>query len=372
MTMDQKLVCGKDACTGCMACVAVCPKNAITVKDTLSAYNAVIDEGLCINCKRCEKVCQNLHPTVKHVPIAWYEGWAKEQVIRSHASSGGIATALATGFIQNGGYVCSCVFEQGKFTFQLTNREEDIWRSMGSKYVKSNPESAYVLVREALRSGKRVLFIGLPCQVAGMKRFVGETLQEQLYTVDLICHGTPSPKVLEIFLHQYQKTLANINMIQFRIKAKMQLVVDDEGIVKKGVSDCYTISFLNGINYTENCYHCNYASSDRVSDLTLGDSWGSENTQAHKKGISLVLCQTEKGQDLLDKCNVQLSFADIDRAIGNNHQLVHPSHCPDKRTWFFDGIGNGKKYNRMVWRLYFKQCFKQFVKKCLMEMRLIS
>ena len=200
-------VCEKDHCTGCMACVNICPKCAITIKDDIRSYNAEIDENLCIKCDLCHRVCQNNYSIVFNPPQHWFQGWAEDSELRKRGSSGGVASAIMSGFIKSGGYVCSCLLKDGIIGFELTNDPGIIPCMSGSKYVKSNPQSVYKEIKSLLKSGEKILFIGLPCQVEGLKRFVGDDLSEKLYTVDMICHGTPSPKILDIYLSQHGKSL---------------------------------------------------------------------------------------------------------------------------------------------------------------------
>ena len=364
-------VCQADQCTGCMVCMEVCPQDAITIYDSLNAYNAEIDPTKCIGCNLCHKICQNNREVEFVKPIQWHQGWAEDIAVREGGSSGGAASALMRAFVKSGGYVCSCLFQDGEFVFETTNELSELSKFTGSKYVKSNPQGAYKQVKELLQKGEKVLFIGLPCQVAALKIFVGEKLQENLYTADLICHGTPSPKLLELFLKQYDYTLKDLKDIKFRVKGKFQVREGYKGITTTGVTDSYLISFLNGICYTENCYRCQYARLERVSDITLGDSWGTELADDEmRKGISLLLCQTEKGVRLAEGAGLKLMRVDLDRAVAQNAQLKTPMKRPAARDDFFQKIGSGKKYNKVIFKLYPKQSMKQWVKGILIKAHL--
>lgn len=365
-------VCQVNQCAGCMACVDICPKNAIKIEDSLTAYNAVIGDA-CINCGACHKVCQKNSPASMIAPQTWYQGWAKQDTVREAGSSGGFAMALAEAFINNGGEVCSCVFSNGKFTFDIVNRIEDLEKFSGSKYVKSSPIGIYKKIREKLKTGLSILFIGLPCQVSALRNFVGEKLSQNLITVDLICHGSPSPKILDCFLQQYGVKLSDCKDIRFRVKGRFRLEKDYKGFTPKGVSDRYLISFLNALTYTENCYTCQYATLDRVSDITLGDSWGSKLDESEwKKGISLVLCQTEKGKKLLDSAELSLFPVDLQDAIAHNHQLDYPSIKPQNRELFFENISGGMPFNRAVFRALPKKCIRQDVKSAMIKLHIIN
>ena len=196
----MKTVCAKDMCAGCMACINMCKKSAITIVDDYKTYNAVIDEVKCVNCGLCEKICPNVKCVEQVNPIFWKEGWALNPEIRSNASSGGIASSIIYSFIKNGGYVASCMLNKGEFVFELTNSTQRAEQFVGSKYVKSNPKTIYIDIERKLQEGKKVLFVGLPCQVAALKNFSRN--QDNLYTVDLICHGSPSPELLKMYLKE--------------------------------------------------------------------------------------------------------------------------------------------------------------------------
>lgn len=166
--------------------------------------------------------------------------------------------------------------------------------------------------------------------------------QDDLYTVDLICHGSPSPELLKMYLKEKSVDIEELEGLNFREKTSFGLrsVGKNNGFPR--IVDMYTYAFLKSIDYTENCYSCRYASQSRVSDISLGDSWGSElSEEEKKKGISLVLCQTKKGEELLKKSNVELFDADITRAIQLNHQLEYPSRIPSSRMFFFENLEKG-------------------------------
>ena len=368
----MKTVCEKNKCAGCMVCVEACPKKAISIQDEISFYNAVIDNK-CIDCGLCYKMCpqKNTHEFIK--PKVWYQGWAKNDSVRGNSSSGGLATALSLNFVNNGGIVYSCCFEKGKFVFSKATNKEEVKRFVGSKYVKSNPKGVYSAIKSDITNSNKVLFIGLPCQVAALKKYIGEPNHKSLFTVDLICHGTPSPKLLELFLNQYNRTLESMDEITFRKKTKMQIWGDNEGIIKKGVSDKYTIAFVNGLTYTENCYECSFAKTERISDITLGDSWGNQlSPEENKKGISLVLCQTKKGEELLENSDIELVDVNLEQAISKNKQLRHPSIMPKRRRKFFESIKQRKSVNKEVFKSYPLQCLKQNVKETLIGLKIIK
>ena len=335
----MKTVCELNMCNGCMACVEKCHRNAITIKDDLKYYNALIDTKKCVDCGLCTKVCPRENDNDMSKPKWWYQGWADSE-IREYASSGGAASAIIRTFIKNGGYVASCLFDSGKFVFEVTNEMAVARKFAGSKYVKSNPEKIYGKIQSLLKANQKVLFIGLPCQVAAVNQFIKD--KTNLVTADLICHGTPSPYLLKKCLQEYGHDINTLTDINFRIKSLYELNRDGKPIAAFHTMDNYLIAFLHSYDYTENCYSCKSATLDRVSDITLGDSWGTELSGEVKNGVSLILCQSEKGKELIESAGLNLLDVDINNAISHNEQLNKPSKCSKSRDQFFE---NYNRYN---------------------------
>ena len=327
-----------------MACVDACSQKAIVVQDEITHYNAVIDPEKCVECGACYRVCQNngFDEESLHEPVAWHQGWAKDPEVRKNSSSGGFAQAISRAFLDEGGVVCSCRFLNGEYAFALATTPEEAAAFCGSKYTKSNAIGAYTQVKEALRQGNRVLFIGLPCQVAAMKRYIPKKWQEQLYTIDLICHGTPSPKILSGFLAENGRKTAHDSDVTFREGNRYQLRQKGKAIVGFSDQDAYSYAFLKCAIFTDNCYRCRFAQTKRGGDLTLGDSWGSDlPPEEHRRGISLALVQTEKGRHLLSIAPLHLAEVDSSCAIAHNGQLSHPSVPHPRREAVLSAIRGG-------------------------------
>ena len=365
----MKTVCNLNQCAGCMACVDICPKQCVSIEDDIQYMNAVIDQEKCVNCNACHKVCGQNNPAELLKPLEWYQGWAKEE-IRSKSSSGGLASTLERTFIDNGGVVAACKLIEGDFKFALARTREELNGFAGSKYVKSNPIGIYRKVKSELVKGNKVLFLGLPCQVSSMKNYVGERYQDNLYTIDLICHGTPSIKILRKALKEYGTDINNCKEILFRRNDRFNVEYDLKYLTADGIQDFYTKAFLRGIDYTDNCYSCHYATDRRVGDIMLGDSWGSELVDELPKGVSLIFVQNEKGKELLKMVDVVLKDVDLDKAKVPNTQLCHPTEIKPEHDVFFKHFMKGRSFKYSVTMAWPKECFKTEIKCTLNKMGL--
>lgn len=361
----MEFVCEKNKCNGCMACIEVCPKKCIKIQDNIKNYNAVIDKTECLECGMCKKICPNNSIISKTKPVEWHQGWADPDV-REHSSSGGAASAIVNGFIKSGGYVASCLLKDGEFIFDITNNPDIAKAFSGSKYVKSNPINIYKKVKKRLETNK-VLFIGLPCQVEAIKRVTKSS--KNLYTIDLICHGTPSPQLLNKFLKEHNIDIKKSDDVKFRKNVIYGTEVDKRYITQEGIDD-YMLTFLDSIDYTDNCYSCNFASFERVGDVTLGDSWGTQYKEEEKNGVSLILVQSEKGKELLKMTDMELVDVDIDTAIRDNHQLRHPSIIKPEREKFLNMIMSGKTFAYSTFCIYKKRIVKRYIKRVLFKLHI--
>lgn len=362
----MKTVCDIE-CNACYACHDVCPNNAITIEESMSYSKAKIDVTKCTNCNLCAKVCPNINAPELKRPELWYQGWSANKETRRRASSGGIASELIYYCIKNGYYVCACRFVDGEFVFSCTNDLTIASSFAGSKYVKSRPQGAYLAVRKLLVAGEKVLFIGLPCQAAGLQNFIPERLKERLIIVDLICHGTPASSLLKSVLKECAIEVSALTEFKFRDGASFSISTN-ESISKNIKLDTYLLGFLKGDYYTENCYKCKYACINRVADITLGDSWGTDLTDELKNGVSLILVQTRKGENLIKESEVKLFDVDINRAVASNGQLSHPTEKNAKVDLFYEKMKKTnsfyKSFFRIEKKLYLKQLVKILLYKC--------
>lgn len=334
-------------CNGCGACSAVCPKRAISMKpDSLGFLRPEIEQGKCVDCERCIRACTYRNLPERRSPVAAYAAVNREQRLLAASSSGGAFAALAKGMIADGGYVCGVELnleEGAKVRHRVIHDERDLPGLQGSKYVQSNIEPVFMEIRRLLADGKRVLFSGTPCQVAAMKAFLGRE-DPNLYTVDIVCHGVPSPGQFGAYVQSLQKRhRSRMTHFCFRDKTygwgKVGSVRFENGEILELPCEhsAYYSLFMSGDLQRESCLNCPYASGERCSDLTMGDYWGIERFQPEllsenggpiqkDKGVSALLVNTDKGSELLriGQASLGLYRAEPKHVIAGNSQLRHP------------------------------------------------
>lgn len=367
----------KKDCCGCAACADVCPKGAIVmIEDEYGFRYSSIDNDLCINCGACANVCP-LKKFSFSIPKAAYVATNKnkEQLLKS--ASGGVFSALATRAIEEGWIVYGAAYELVDkniiVSHQRVTSKSDLIKLQGSKYVQSKTDDVFSKVKNDLKNGHSVLFSGTPCQVSAIKNFVG-SLSVKLFTIDIICHGVPSIKMLNNYFEMLGKKHGGfVSEFVFRDKTKgwgmtaaAQITKHDgkqKQILVPGNNSSYFNSFLKSETYRESCYSCKFASKERVGDLTIGDYWGIKEAHPEifnkdgffeEQGISCILVNSEKGEYLVksygDSLNMKLST--FEKVAKENHQLSNPSVKPSNRddvlhTYLTEGFDVLEKCNKL-------------------------
>lgn len=342
-------ICDKENCTGCGLCQYLCPKQCISFQmDPLGVEYPIIDQTKCISCNICKNICPSLKLWQGQEIKSAFVAWSTNLEVRNQGASGGIAQEIYRWALRNDYCVYGVTFtkENGAIYIKVTN-EEDIKSVRNSKYVYSNLKGCFSQIDEDWKNQKNILWIGLPCQVAAIKKLASKRKQEDhLITVDLICHGTPPNRYLEEHLDylekKYQKKIKNISFrnpnSQYRFCLYDQK--NEKFYCKKpDENDTYFKGFMSNLILRENCYHCHYAKEKRISDITIGDVDGSKFLSIpEKKQISLVLISTKKGKDffncLIKEKRVKVIKQDIKKGTEKNQALHHPSKKHPKRYLF--------------------------------------
>ena len=335
----------KHNCCGCSACSSICPKHCITMQaDNEGFLYPKVNEADCIDCGLCEKVCHELHPFEERKPQKVYAAINKDEEVRLKSSSGGIFYLLAEKTIAEGGVVFGARFdEQWQVVIDYAETMEDVKAFMGSKYVQARTATAYADAKRFLTERRKVLFSGTPCQIAGLHHFLRKPY-DTLLSVDIICHGTPSPKVWGLYLDEVVTAGRKaINDVQFRNKRNgwkafnftMEYNKDEQSVslCSHHQQNHFMRAFLRDMILRPSCYQCQAKSGRSHSDITIADFWGI-NTEMPEmdddKGTGLVLVNTNKGLSAIDwnKINHKETTAEVALRHNSAYNLsvyVHPN-----------------------------------------------
>lgn len=384
-------ICNYEECTGCAACCNVCGVNAITLKPNIYGYlHPIIDQRLCTNCGACKKVCPNNHFPTFYYPLKSYAGHANNPLEQISSSSGGIASAISRYLLRKGYVIYGCTGKDYLNVHHIRVDKEDLLDYLkGSKYVQSKIGYIFKDIKNDLINRIKVLFIGTPCQVSGLLSYIPQKFQENLITIDFVCHGVPSQQILTqaIEYNISSKRRKKISEIKFRTKNKIRgksdtyksnygmfLYNEDKLIFsKKFPLGSYITAFLNALTYRESCYQCHYAKPERVSDITLGDYKFSNEKYNKLKGsnriLSKIIINTKKGQTLFSELfkNKIIDWQEINfnSLLDNNSQLTQPMNCPENRRKFLkDYPTNGYKcIPKLIFRYQLRCIFNLFLNK---------
>lgn len=254
-----------------------------------------------------------------------FAAWAKVPNIRS--TSGSVAYQASVAFILQGGVVYGCVESAGKVKHIRVSTTEEVDALCGSKYVQSDISAVYKQIKEDLKNGIRVLFIGVPCQVYAVKMHFRQSL-DTLYLMDILCHGVPSQQMLDEHLASIAKG-REIKSISFRDGDEYCMKIVGNGWERRAsfLHDAYIAGFLNSITLRESCVSCRFASGVRYSDITIGDFWGLGSNEPfdviHPSKVSLVIPSSQKGQEIINYLVESVEFYErpIEEAINGNYPL---------------------------------------------------
>lgn len=383
------IICEIEQCTGCSACLNICTHNAISMqKGTNGHLFPVIDDELCVKCKQCVNICPNNILPDFHTPISSYVATAQDSQESVTSTSAGIASAFSRYIVESGGVVYgSCGDNCLKVQHIRISNSEEVEKLKGSKYVQSSIGETFHQLREDLKKGLTVLFIGTPCQVAGLYKFLKKGY-ENLYTIDLICHGVPSQQILNDALKAYLPD-TNLEEIRLRFREKEKgkslygLFMED----KQGHSlyrsiypdNEYITGFLCGMYYRESCYRCHYARPERISDITVGDYWDYEKKiqlDNANGGLSMLIVNTPAGQHLLELSQARINSlpSNYSDFVRRNGQLDHPL----KRYHHYDDFIKDYEEHGFLWASHNnlkeekqrvrKAILKKWIKDCILSM----
>ena len=391
-----KLYTTKEECCGCTACMNICKKQAISMESDIDGFMyPIVNNDLCVECGLCKTVCafQN-EPVTYTKPLATYAAANRNQSVLTLSASGGVFAALASVVFEKGGVVFGCAFNHDMVPEHIcVDNLIDMKKLQGSKYVQSSINTTYAKSRKFLKEGRWVLFTGTPCQIAGLKSYLGKDYNT-LITADLICHGVPSVALFKGYIKHLEAKL-NGKVIDFKFREKSKgggylgkVFYEKNGVVRKkfipSYISYYYSYFLKGDIFRENCYKCKYASGSRQGDFTMGDYWGIENAHPeinNRNGVSVLLVNSIKGMDIIENLTklLTLTKSTFEQARVQNNQLRQPTVKSDRRELIlkmwreggYQALGDEyRKLNKkqlMVFRLKMlvPQSAKRLLKKLL-------
>ena len=355
-------------CCGCTACASICPHNAISMKpDTLGFLYPEVDMEKCVDCGLCEKVCafnDNYDTSLSLSQPDVYAARHKDMQEIETSRSGAAFIALSDWVIEHGGIVYGAGYtDHFRVVHKRAVSKEERNEFKGSKYVQSDLTGVFRQVKADLKAGLLVMFSGTPCQTAGLNSYVGKKLRENLYLVDIVCHGVPGPFIWRDYLAYLERKHGDkICWVNFRDKQLYGWTAHHESFkfVNGGGKMTFTYTFYKHIMFRHSCGVCPYTNTHRPSDITLADFWGWEKTDptfnVDDKGVSLVLINTEKGRKLFEavKDNMNIIPVKLEDCLQPNLQhpsIIHPKRMDFERDYARKGFEYVmKKYGDMGWR----------------------
>lgn len=343
-----------DRCSGCGACKNLCPQKCITMEPNSEGFlYPKIDAEKCTECIVCEKNCPALQKYNDVNTPKCYAAVNMDKDIQQSSSSGGVFYLLALRTIKEGGVVYGAVYspKKKKVEHYRTNDIADIQLFMGSKYVQSDLGNSFLIVKSDLENKKTVLFSGTPCQIIGLKSFLRKEYAN-LITVDVICHGVPSEKLLQKYLEyietKHHQKIKNINFrckqIDWRSFGISNFFSDGKILYQSKNVNPYMRLFLNDFCLRRSCYDC-YAKKHNDSDITLGDFWGIERIDpkmCDDNGTSIVIMRSKKGEEFIKAISNGIRYVEVDYydAIQENSAEYESVMCPKQRSTFYDDMNN--------------------------------
>lgn len=358
----SKIICDSNKCTGCMLCKEVCNVDAIyQVEDKLGFLYTEIDTNKCVSCNKCVKICpSNLE--VKHNlnNRKVYSFINNDLKILKKSSSGGVFYEIAKNFIKNKGIVYGvCLNKDMKVEYKRVTHIKELESVLSSKYIQCYLGDTYKKVSSDLDNGKRVLYVGTPCTVNSLKKYLGKEYKN-LLTIDLLCHGVPSQKFFDSYINNvkndFDKDIIGYNFRNKRYGWETKTIElklsNNKSQYIKEFKDPYMIAFNKRLSTRVACDTCKYSGVNRVGDITLGDFWGINNFDKNidnKSGVSIVMSNNQIGEDVIARVKENFEIKSVDEIFaikGNGALQAKNINVKDKIDFMEEFHKNGFTYVR--------------------------
>jgi len=375
-------------CTGCAACLNICPHDAIVMKGNSEGFDyPLVQKELCTDCDLCRKTCPVLSkdhlPKFRAIPDV-FAAWHRNQEIRLQSSSGGVFSAFASSILEQGGVVFGAVFDKDFSVYHKSiDSEENVDELRRSKYIQSRVGNSFREVKHHLEGGSLVLFVGTPCQTAGLLSYLKKPFYN-LFTCALVCTGAPSPKVFRQYLKYIEQTY-NSSVASYSFRDKREGWACKEAIRFNNGKEVFgreNNSALPSFYYAfshkallsrKSCYVCPFKGLPGYADIILGDFWSIRNQEPNlddDKGTSMVLVNSDKGQKLLNISEKYLSLKSCPfRYIQFNSTLMRSARCPKKRAKLFTDIDHVPF--EQLYQKYMRppNALEKFIKKTIFSLK---
>lgn len=357
------IITDKKQCSGCGACIQICPKRCIVMQADAEGFDyPVADLSACTNCNLCNKICPvQTSRCGNNDVLSTYAAYARQDEVRMQSSSGGLFTLLADKILEQNGVIFGAAFDNSFLVHHIAVQNKDELEDLrGSKYLQSRAENTFDETKHFLDTGHTVLYTGTACQIAGLKAFLQKEY-ENLYTADVLCHGVPSPTVWKQYLYEQSKTYGgDIKRTLFRQKCSgwktysVELHFSNSTEYRQVFSkDWFMKLFLQNICLRPSCYDCKFKELHRPSDITIGDCWGIDQYMPgmdDDKGTSVVLVHSAKGQVLFDAISSKIVYrkAETDELLPPTADSRKSVPMHPRRKAFFKKLANGVSIEKLV------------------------
>lgn len=350
-----------DRCTGCGLCESVCPKQAISFVDSETGFPVPkVNPDVCVHCGICARSCEKTRSLTGSEEHEYYEAWIHQDKERRHSTSGGIVIALAKHILSLGGIVFGVTMEGAERPHYISvDKEEELVKIRGARYLQADASGCYRKLKEELRRGRSVLFIGMGCHARAVRSLCGNRYPN-LLLVDLACFGVPSSLLFSAFLREKEVQPQDVEDVLFRHKrfgwrdyGMLIRLRSGEEIFTPRQQSSFMQGFISPLSLRASCYSCKSGIDDRLGDITLGDLWGRPKQPDEENGVSFVITHTEQGKNAIDSIRHMIHLQAVSRESverDNGGVVAHEYIAPEQRVPFLHELASDAPLHAILQR----------------------